>query len=63
MKVDVKDVPPISCKHFRQALCGMRPSVAPSDLVQYLEWDRLFGSKRADPDNEDEDSDKDDAVH
>lgn len=62
LEVDVKDVPPISYKHFRQALRGMRPSVAPSDLVQYLEWDRLFGSKRAEADNDDDDSDEDDAV-
>jgi SpoVK/Ycf46/Vps4 family AAA+-type ATPase len=60
LEVDVKDVPPISYKHFRQALRGMRPSVAPSDLVQYLEWDRLFGSKRAEADNDDDDSDEDD---
>ena len=47
LDVEVTDVPPISYKHFRQALRGMKPSVAPADLVQYLEWDKTYGSKRA----------------
>lgn len=54
LEVDVADVPPISYKHFRQALKGMKPSVSPADLVQYIEWDKTFGSKRA---VQDEDSD------
>jgi SpoVK/Ycf46/Vps4 family AAA+-type ATPase len=60
LEVEVKDVPAISYKHFRQALRGMRPSVAPADLVQYEEWDRTYGSKRADVDMEDDDSEEDD---
>lgn len=56
LEVSVADVPPISYKHFRQALKGMRPSVSPADLVQYIEWDKTFGSKRA----EHEDSDVED---
>jgi SpoVK/Ycf46/Vps4 family AAA+-type ATPase len=56
LEVEVKDVPPISFKHFRRSLKGMKPSVAPSDLVQYEEWDQNYGSKRAD---EDDDSDED----
>ena len=57
LDVDVKDVPPISYKNFRQSLRGMNPSVAPSDLVQYEEWDKTYGSKRAECDDDsDEDS-------
>ena len=55
--VDVKDVPPISYKHFRQALRGMMPSVAPSDLVQYEEWDKTYGSKRAEATMDESDDD------
>jgi SpoVK/Ycf46/Vps4 family AAA+-type ATPase len=62
LEVDVQDVPPISYKHFRQALRGMRPSVAPADLLQYLEWDRLFGSKRAEPENDSDDTDEDEEA-
>jgi fidgetin-like protein 1 len=46
MEVDVKKVPPISFKHFRQALRGMRPSVSPEDIVQYEVFDNSYGSKR-----------------
>jgi SpoVK/Ycf46/Vps4 family AAA+-type ATPase len=47
LEVGANDVPPISYKHFRRSLRGMKPSVGPMDLVQYLEWDKLYGSKRA----------------
>lgn len=53
LSIKIKDVPPISFKHFRRSLKGTRPSVAPADLVQYEEWDKAYGSKRA---NEDDDS-------
>ena len=46
LQIDVKDVPPISYKHFRQALKGMNPSVAQSDLDVYLQWNSTYGSKR-----------------
>jgi SpoVK/Ycf46/Vps4 family AAA+-type ATPase len=59
LEVDVNDIPPISFKHFRQALRGMRPSVSPQDLVHYVEWDRLYGTKRTQAATED-DSDHDD---
>jgi len=55
LEVDVADVPPIAYKHFRQALKGMMPSVAPSDLVQYTEWDQLYGSHRANENGEADD--------
>jgi SpoVK/Ycf46/Vps4 family AAA+-type ATPase len=57
LEIDANDVPPISYKHFRQALRGMMPSVAPSDLVQYQEWDKTYGSKRADASLDDDDDD------
>jgi SpoVK/Ycf46/Vps4 family AAA+-type ATPase len=46
LDVDAKDVPPISYSHFQQALRGMNPSVAPSDLKAYLEWNDTYGSKK-----------------
>jgi SpoVK/Ycf46/Vps4 family AAA+-type ATPase len=48
LEVHVSEIPPISFKHFQQALRSMKPSVAPSDLTQYIEWDQTYGSKRAD---------------
>ena len=45
LMVDIKDVPPISYRHFRQALKGMNPSVAQADLEIYLEWNNNYGSK------------------
>ena len=56
LEVAVSDVPPISFRHFRRSLKGMKASVAPSDLLQYEEWDKIYGSKRA---SEDEDDDSD----
>lgn len=62
LNVDVADVPPIAYKHFRQALRGTKPSVSPADLVQYIEWDKTYGSIRqpgsqesADDDDESDD--------
>jgi SpoVK/Ycf46/Vps4 family AAA+-type ATPase len=60
LEVDIKDVPPISFKHFKRSLKGTRPSVAPSDLIQYEEWDQIYGSKRADEDDDDDSDDDDD---
>jgi fidgetin-like protein 1 len=57
LEVDISDVPPISYRHFRQALKSMKPSVSPDDLTHYIEWDKRFGTKRAGPNDEDEDSD------
>lgn len=54
----VSEIPPITYKHFRQALRRMKPSVSPQDLIQYVEWDRTYGSsKRADDEDNDDDSD------
>lgn len=36
----------------------MKPSVAPSDLVQYEEWDNIYGSKRAEAETFDESSEE-----
>lgn len=58
LTVSIDNVPPISFKHFRRSLKGTKPSVAPADLVQYEEWDKVYGSKRAneeDDDSSDED--------
>lgn len=55
LEVNVSDVPPISLKHFKKSLKGTRPSVAPEDLKQYIEYDRVYGTKRADDDDSDDD--------
>lgn len=57
LEVDSNEIPPISFKHFRQALRGMKPSVAPSDLVQYEEWDNMYGSRRAQSCGDEDDAD------
>ena len=64
LEVDIKDVPPIGYKHFRQALRGMNPSVASSDLIQYEEWDRIFGNRHADAEmDDDDDISENDTTH
>lgn len=60
LEVSISDVPPISYRHFRQSLKGLKPSVSPDDLVQYVEWDKVFGTKTA-PTNDESDTDSDDA--
>lgn len=57
LEVDVSAIPPITVKHFKRSLKGTKPSVAPSDLVQYEEWDKVYGSKRSTDDDDDEESD------
>ena len=59
LEVEAADVPPISFKHFRQSLRSMKPSVAPSDLVQYEEWDKVYGSKRVEDGTDEYSSDED----
>lgn len=60
MQVEVKDIPAISFKHFKKSLKGTRPSVSPEDIVQYIEWDRIYGSSRAEEEDCDDDDDDDD---
>ena len=60
LEVNADDVPPIAYKHFRQALRGMRPSVSPADLVQYIEWDKTYGTKRALTQNDEDTSSEED---
>jgi SpoVK/Ycf46/Vps4 family AAA+-type ATPase len=61
LDVNANEVPPISAKHFRQALRGMNPSVSPSDLDVYLEFNRTYGSKSLGA-TESDDSEDDDSV-
>lgn len=51
----VEDLPPISVKHFRQSLRGMHASVSAKDVVQYVEFDQTYGSRRASAEEGDED--------
>lgn len=59
LEVDANEVPPISFKHFRQALRGMHPSVAQADLEIYLEWNSTYGSKSMPMLDDDEDDNSD----
>jgi SpoVK/Ycf46/Vps4 family AAA+-type ATPase len=59
LEVNVSDIPAISVKHFKKSLRATRPSVAPSDLIQYEVWDRTYGTKRSEGDDDDDDSDID----
>lgn len=59
LEVEAADVPPISYKHCRQSLRSMKPSVASSDLVQYEEWDKIYGSKRVQEGTDEYSSDED----
>ena len=59
LQVEATDVPPISYKHFRQSLRSMKPSVAPDDLVQYVEWDKVYGSKRVEEEMDEDSSSSD----
>ena len=52
MEISIDQVPPISYKHFKKSLRGTRPSVAPGDLHQYVEWDKTYGTKRYDEDED-----------
>jgi len=54
MDININDVPPISYKHFKKSLRGTRPSVAPEDLTQYVEWDKTYGTKRYEDEDEDD---------
>lgn len=56
LEVDLNEVPPITFKHFKRSLKGTKPSVAPSDLIQYEEWDQIYGSKRAEDEDDEDDS-------
>ncbi len=64
LDIDANDVPPISYRHFKRSLRGMKPSVAESDLVLYKEWNATYGSKSLSADDydglSDDDEDKED---
>lgn len=42
--IDLRDVPPISFVHFREALSSVRPSVSEKDLGTLLDWNDEFGT-------------------
>eukprot|EP01035_Chromulina_nebulosa_P022723 gene22723-29418_t len=42
--INLSDVPQISMKHFQDALESVSPSVSPSDLQKYIEWNDIYGS-------------------
>jgi fidgetin-like protein 1 len=44
--ITLEDVPPISFRHFSEALSVMSPSVSGQDLQKYVNWNVEFGSYR-----------------
>uniref|UniRef100_A0A1Q3F4J7 Putative aaa+-type atpase n=1 Tax=Culex tarsalis TaxID=7177 RepID=A0A1Q3F4J7_CULTA len=44
VQVSKDDVRAVNYEDFRTALGRVRASVSPGDLVQYVQWDRLYGS-------------------
>lgn len=55
-QIKEEDLPPISLKHFKRSLRGTSPSVSTQDLVHYVEWDKLYGTKRSDLSDSDDDT-------
>lgn len=55
---DKDSVQPVSYKHFKAPLKRVKPSVSPDDLLQYEEWDNLYGT-RTSPQDEYDDDDSD----
>lgn len=43
--IDSQAVRPVTLADFHDALKVVRPSVSPSDLNQYLDWDKIYGSR------------------
>jgi len=46
IKLNIKDIPPITVKHFEYALENVLPTVSTDDLLQYKEWNSKYGSFR-----------------
>jgi len=46
LKVRESNVKPITYKHFKSSLQSMNPSVAKSDLVDYIEWNNAYGNNK-----------------
>lgn len=42
--IDVNDVRPVNYSDFESAMIRVRASVSPDDLLQYIKWDRTYGS-------------------
>ncbi|KAG5509078.1 hypothetical protein JKF63_06086 [Porcisia hertigi] len=55
--VAAADLRPVQCKDFKRALKRLKPSVGPTEVRRYAEWNRLFGSFNEDDDDDDEDED------
>lgn len=43
-RLSITDLRPLQKKDFKEALRRIRPSVAPTELIRYEEWNRVFGS-------------------
>jgi SpoVK/Ycf46/Vps4 family AAA+-type ATPase len=44
--IATRDVPPITVAHFLAAFESVMPSVSPSDLQRYIDWNTTYGSYR-----------------
>ncbi len=45
-RINLEDVPPISYRHFSEALDVVSPSVSGQDLQKYVTWNTEFGTYR-----------------
>jgi len=44
--ISLEHMPPITLRHFKDALDSVLPSVSGGDLNRYIEWNNLYGSFR-----------------
>jgi hypothetical protein len=44
--INPRHIPPVTMKHFEIAFESVSPTVSPSDLSRYLEWNKTYGSFR-----------------
>lgn len=51
--INPRQIPPVTMKHFDSAFETVSPTVSPSDLTRYLDWNKTFGSfRKIDGDND-----------
>lgn len=45
-QIKAEDVSPVGLKDFHASIQNVQPSVSPSDLKRYIEWNNIYGSYR-----------------
>lgn len=46
LRISLDTMPPITLRHFEDALDSVLPSVSSEDLHRYVQWNNQFGSFR-----------------